>query len=374
MGGWTAIGNDALAFLAAIRWDRPSWLWLVVVPVVLAAIEWFLRRRGRAAVARIGPAIAVEALSRDRPPRPRTARFTHSLAWSCLAIGIAGPRWGDGDADGVAVGRDFACCIDLSRSMLADDGADAKARWQVAVEAAGELIDGLRSRGGHRVSVTVFAARATTLVPLTTDYDHAKSKLAELNGRFPPPTIRPDRDDFPSGTRIGTGVTAAIGTFDSRTGRTRDVLLFTDGDDPAGDDEWRGGLAAARRADVPVHVVGIGDPNQSSLIPLGREVLEFTGPDDRRDVVRTTLNESPLMTIAAESRGQYLAARRQRPAWTPFLRDVVDGGATRELAEWQLPQKRSRTAWFYLTAAALFAMGWLLNVRGVVSRTASAVG
>jgi Ca-activated chloride channel family protein len=258
--------------------------------------------------------------------------------------------------------------------MLADDGADAKARWQVAVEAAIELIDGLRSRGGHRVSVTVFAARATTIVPLTTDYDHAKSKLAELNGRYPPSTIRPDRDDFPSGTRIGAGLAAAIGTFDSRTGRTRDVLMFSDGDDPAGDDEWRGGLAAARRADVPVHVVGIGDPNQSSLIPLGRDVLEFTGPDDRRDVVRTTLNETPLTTIASESRGQYLAARRKWPDWTPFLRDVVEGGVTRELADWQLPQKQSRAAGFFLAAAGLIVLGWLSSVRGVASRTASAVG
>ena len=51
-----------------------------------------------------------------------------------------------------------------------------------------------RRRGGHRVAVVVFAAHPKVLCPLTTDYDHVRAVIEDLDGQYPPPEIRPGCD------------------------------------------------------------------------------------------------------------------------------------------------------------------------------------
>ncbi|MFO0936724.1 MAG: VWA domain-containing protein [Gemmataceae bacterium] len=230
-------------------------------------------------------------------------------------------------------------------------------RWQ---SVAGCLVTGIaqETRGGHRVAVVVFAARPQLIVPLTTDYDHIRSKLSELNGRFPPATIRPDRDDFPSGTRIGAAIAFVVESLDQRFVEFRDVILLSDGDDPADDREWNVGVTAARKVNVPVHTVSLGDPDTGSLIPLGNAPLEFEAAGGVPDLVRTRAHEDVLKAIATEGRGQFLAARRRVPDLASFVRTVVDSNATRELTDDQIPQKKARFGWFYAFAVGMALLWW----------------
>jgi Ca-activated chloride channel homolog len=357
MTGLTSLWHDLVIFLQAIRWDRPACLWLGLVPIVMVILEWISARRDRHRVRAIGAVIMIESQIVDRPRRMAGMRFLNSLVWMSLAIALAGPRWGPGESDGVAVGRDLAIVLDLSRSMLADDTERGLTRWQAAVNSAIDLAETLKNRGGHRVSITLFAARAKTIAPLTTDIDHIRTKLAEINGRYPMAELRPDREDSPSGTRIGHGLREAIESFDPRFLNSRDVILFSDGDDPANDREYREGISAARQANVPIHCVGVGEASRSSLIPLGNAgVLEFAEANGVPDVVRTRLNEDILQSIARETRGQYRPLAPRGIDWQLFLRDVIDSNESRELSEWQLPQKRSQAWRFYLAAVVVFAL------------------
>src|SRR5207247_454513 len=149
-----------------------------------------------------------------------------------------------------------------------------------------------QARGGHRLALVGFAARAQLVCPLTHDYEAFRTKLAALDADSPPPSVR--AADSVSGTRMGAGLHAAVAALDPGGRGAQDVLLVTDGDDPADDDEWRTGLAEARAAGVSVHVVAVGDPNRDSPIPTlqgGR--LQFQGTE-----VRTRLHEEPLREIA----------------------------------------------------------------------------
>src|SRR5262249_23508532 len=153
-----------------------------------------------------------------------------SLGLTVLVIGIAGPQWGRDWTQAVAPGRDLVVVLDLSRSMLAEQPS----RLHRARAGLINLAESLRERGGHRVARVVFAGRAKVVCPLTHDYDHFREAVEEIDADRLPPDIAPTDDD-PSGTRIGAGIRAAVDLHDPRNRGFQDVLLLSDGDDPARD-------------------------------------------------------------------------------------------------------------------------------------------
>ena len=347
--GLNGLLTDAREFFVAVRLARPDALWLLLlIPVLGLLNRWATRRRKRAVTAIGRPAAVAGQLTHPRPTR-RWLGLAYPIAWLLLILGIAGPRWGKSDELGVAVGRDLVIVIDLSRSMQADDMSDseAKTRWEAARKGALDLLQAIAKRGGHRVGVVVFAAKPKLICPLTTDYEHAQAVLEDVDGKFPPPDIRPGADpNVVSGTRIGAGLIAAVQAHDKEFSGSQDIVLISDGDDPADDGEWVHGSDAARAADIPVHTVGVGSTIQSTFMTIGEEGFN------------TELKEEPLKQIAAETRGQYLAARRDVPSLGEFFRTRIEPNPSRMYSGDQIPQPRERYPWFLAPALALFALGW----------------
>ncbi|QJW95859.1 VWA domain-containing protein [Frigoriglobus tundricola] len=347
--GLTGLLTDAREFVVAVRLARPDALWLLfLIPVLGLLNRWAARRRKRAVAAIGRPAAVAGQLTHPRPTR-RWLGLAYPVAWLLLVLGIAGPQWGKGDEAGVAVGRDLVIVIDLSRSMQADDMSDpeAKTRWEAARKGALDLLQAVARRGGHRVGVVVFAAKPKLICPLTTDYEHALAVLEDVDGKFPPPEIRQGADPgAASGTRIGAGLIAAVQAHDKEFSGSQDIVLISDGDDPADDGEWVHGSDAARAADVPVHTVGVGSTRPTEMV-LGEELF------------RTQLLEEPLKQIAAETRGQYLAARRDVPNLGEFFRTRIEPNPSRVYSGDQIPQPRERYPWFLAPALALFCVGWV---------------
>lgn len=359
--GLTGLLVDAREFLLAIRFARPDLLWLLLLIPLLALVNRYgLLRRGKG-IAQIGRPAAVAGLQTHPRPQRRWLGVAYPLAWIALILGLAGPRWGKSDEPGVAVGRDLVLVIDLSRSMLAKDLANDETRWEAARDGLIDLMDAVSRRGGHRVAVVAFAAKPKVLVPLTTDYDHVRAVIAELDGYYPPPEIRPGADPAAtSGTRIGAALQAAVEAHDPRFPGSQDIILISDGDDPQNDREWLHGADAARKAGIPIHSVGIGNPNVGSLIWLEDGFLELPPVEGQPpDFVRTRLHEDVLRQIAAETRGHYLPARREPPRLGDFFRSVVEPNPSRLVSDDAIPQLKDRARWFIGAALALFTVGWL---------------
>ncbi len=355
VGAWL---NDAREFLARVRFAHPDRLWLSVVPLALTLLAWLPRRRQQRRLAALGRLGAVAALQTMPYRAHRLTAFALVLVWLLLALSVARPRWGQGEERGIAVGRDLVVVLDFSRSMWAEDVRGGMARWQAAVAGTRELVDALRNRGGHRVAVVVFAARPKLLVPLTTDFDHLDFKLGELDATVPPAETRPADDDAVSGTRIGAALEAAVAAHDPRFPGFQDILLVTDGDDPAEDREWRIGITVSRAANVPVHVVGVGDPARESLIIRDGEQLEVLGKDGVRVPIQTRLHEEVAKTIADESLGAYLPARDEELRLDEFHRAKIESNATRDVGDERLPQPKERYAWFLAPAGLLLLFVW----------------
>ncbi len=335
---------------------RPLLLWLLLLLPVLIVLAYRMGKRRRVLLERFGQLEALAGLSSLQPRWRVRARLCLLASVLFLIIGLTGPRWGRGDP-GVVAGRDLMIVLDLSKSMLADDmrspeGANIKERWQAARAGIHELIDYLRQRGGHRVGLVVFAAKPWLVCPLTNDYDHFTMRLDEFSPTAPPIEVNADKDEnIPSGTRIGAGVAEGIRWHDPRFPGHQDVLLISDGHDPSpdADTEIEIGIRAARNVNIPVHVVGVGDPDNEKTVTT------------EQDVFQTKLEEKRLEEIARRTRGDYLSSQREKPALAEFFRTRIEPRPTREISDDALPQPRDRAVWFLVPALVLLLAAWWIE-------------
>jgi Ca-activated chloride channel family protein len=342
---------------------RPEALFLLALVPALVVLAFASGRRRRAALARFGRPEALAALSTLRPRRRGRARLCLLGAVLLLAVALAGPRGGRGEP-GVVIGRDLMVVLDLSKSMLADDmrgpeeGGTRMQRWQAARAGVHDLVAELRKHGGHRVGLVVFAAKPWLVCPLTADYDHFLMRLDEFSPEAPPrETVPAKGEQFPSGTRIGAAVADAVHWHDPRFPGYQDVLLVSDGDDPApdADAEIEEGIRAAEKSKIPVHVAGVGDPKEASTVVYRRA-------DGEEEVIGPTkLQEERLKEIARQTHGIYLPAEREVPRLGEFFHARIEPRPSRELSEDALPQPRERYLWFLAPALVLLVLAWWLE-------------
>jgi Ca-activated chloride channel family protein len=330
---------------------RPALLLgLTALPLllVLSALAWLRRRR----------AIRMLGVRRYVSFGPSMRRWRGTLLFNgllLLAVACAGPQWGRDYGQTRGTNSDVVVVLDLSRSMQAEQPS----RQERALRLLYDLADTLQSRGGRRVALVVFAAEARLLFPLTPDYDHFRHCLRQIEREELPPLLPGPDTPLASGTRIGAGLRQAVAAADVAHGARPAIVLLSDGDDPAAnDEEWLGGVLAARAEGIHIHVVAVGDPDQPRTIPEGAEVLRYRGQE-----VRTRLNEPLLQEIARRTGGEYL------PAYTHFLplgtlvsgildQQPVSPGLEPDDA---LPVFRQQYLWFLAPALGLLLLSLCCN-------------
>jgi Ca-activated chloride channel family protein len=335
---------------------EPRVLYLLMAFPILTLIQLIFAWHRRRLLGRIGTPRALFSLM---PPKPRfrwLTSFAIATAFSLLIAGAAAPHWGHDARPEVVAGRDIVILLDMSGSMRATDAPPN--RFERARESLMELADAIRQRGGHRLGLVVFASDAQVVVPLTYDYDHFREKLADLDMDHLPPGLAP-KADTKSGTRIGIGLKTAVAAHfaldaispqisapDPAMRGFQDVILLSDGDDPVDDAEWRDGLNAIAKWEIPVSAIGIGDPDSDAKVPGHFDAV-------------TRLRDKPLREIARMTGGHYLDARTSPVRLTEFFRHRIEskGGTALEGDPLTLPNPRQ--SWFYGGALALFAIGWL---------------
>jgi Ca-activated chloride channel family protein len=330
---------------------HPQALWLLAILPPLGVLAWLARRWRRQVLMQLSGALGLSLLQKIKWRRSwRTWGGIAGLI--LLVLGIAGPQWGRDRDQSLAPGRDVVVVLDLSLSMLAKDvpSAASDSRLGQALAAAKNLADVAEKRGGHRLALVVFASRAKALCPLTQDYDHFRDALDQVDALDPLLEIGPTAET-PSGTRIGRGLEEAVRLLhESAAAGHQDIVLLSDGDDPAQEEEWRVGAEAARRLKIPVHTVGLGDPSHASAIPIpGSGDLRYHG-----SIASTRLEEKPLQEIADRTGGSYTPARTKALP----LADLLYAG--RELREDSVPVFRQHYNWFYALSFAFLAFSFVI--------------
>ena len=344
------------------EWFGNPWAFTLLAALpVLGVLALFATWRRRRVLARLGQLTTLATSVR----RGRWRRWLRMLAFSAgltaLVAGVAGPRWGRDAEVRVMPGRDLMVVLDVSRSMLAEDVRPN--RLDRAKAALVELADRVQRRGGHRLGLVVFAAHGKVVCPLTHDYDYFRAKVEEFDAAHLPADLRPGLDGPISGTRIGEGLQKAVEAHDARFQGFQDILLISDGDDPADDGEWAEGAKAARAAGIRVFTVGIGDPEVGGRIPFGNDVLRYEGRE-----VWSRLQEKPLEEIARRTGAGYTAARKEPPRLGELFRERIEPGPVREVMDDALSIRRQRYPWFF--GAAFLLLGITMMISEVGGRRA----
>jgi Ca-activated chloride channel family protein len=336
---------------------HPWMLWLLVLLPLWSLFRLFLERRRRRVLARLGRLPLLAGLAEGPRQWPFLRQLCLGLGTTALALGAAGPQWGREPQVELMPGRDLVVAVDLSRSMLTDDVPPH--RLARARQALLELADAVQRRGGHRLALVGFAARPKLFCPLTHDYDHFREKVEQLDARFLPPELQTRPEDV-SGTRIGLGLLQAMQAHElvEENRGFQDVLLISDGDDPADDHDWELAIHEALTYAVPINTVGIGDPQSGGRVPAPGGLLEYDGK-----VVVSRLKEKPLEEIAQRTGGRYLAARTGPVRLGEFFQDWITSRAAHEISADSVPVYRQRYPWFLATALGLFTLEVLIGRR-----------
>jgi Ca-activated chloride channel family protein len=225
--------------------------------------------------------------------KARCYRLPHYLRWVALAlliIGLAGPRQILEETLITSEGIDIILALDVSGSMAAEDfviNGQRKNRLNVVKSVVKEFID---QRVSDRIGLVVFAARAYTACPLTTDYNWLKENLSRVNLGV-----------LEDGTAIGSGISSSLLRLKESRAKSRIIILLTDGANNAGRIEPLTAAKLASTMGVKVYTIGAGT-NGFAPVPVnmfGQIVYQNIAVD---------IEEEPLKEIAAMTGAKYFRA------------------------------------------------------------------
>jgi Ca-activated chloride channel homolog len=258
-----------------------TWPWallaLAVVPIVIVAYVWQLRRKRKYAVSYASLSLIREALPKRSSWRRHLPAAFLLVAMAALVFATARPQ----AVVSVSTSHtSIMLTLDVSRSMCSTDVAPN--RLTAAQNAAKKFVD--EQPSGTRIGIVAFSGAAQVLVPPTTDGDRLKSAIDNLTTGM--------------GTVIGNGLLTSIDALSkvnhdiapstvklSPAQRKRQpfaskyqpdiIVLLTDGAATGGVNPLDAARQAADRR-VRIYTVGFGTNNPGTLVCTSEQL----GADD----------------------------------------------------------------------------------------------
>ena len=276
------------------RFANPEWLHAIWIVLLVVALLVFLEFRGRSVldrfVSRIMQSRLVQKISFVR--RLLTIALI-GLSMIFIVVTLMRPQWGRTVRDMAKVESQIMICLDLSKSMLAEDVAPSRLeRAKVELDSLLGLMD-----EGQQVGLIGYAGKATVLCPMTTDFGFLRLVLKEAN---------PDIIGL-GGTKIGDAIRTAVRGFGETGDINRMIMLLTDGEDH---DSFPMEVAAeAREKGIRIVSIGFGDEAGSKIEITDPQTGARSFLKDRngREVL-SRLDGATLRDIALETEGAYIPA------------------------------------------------------------------
>lgn len=273
-----------------MTFGRPWWLLLLLLLPLLA---WLRRRRGPPPAFLYSSARLLRGLVPLRRRGP--AWWLAALRWLALTCGIvalAQPRLSHSETRLISEGVDIVVVFDMSGSMAAEDFVvDGRRinRMEMSRRVVREFI---RRRPNDRIGLVLFATDAYVAVPPTLDHEYLLRTLERL-----------ELGDIPGDqTAIGMGLASALNRLREVQGRSRVVVLMTDGQNNAGKIDPRTAAEVAQALGVRVYTIGVGTRGRAPT-PVqdvfGRKFYRWVDVD---------IDEETLRYVAERTGGRYFRA------------------------------------------------------------------
>jgi Ca-activated chloride channel family protein len=287
------------------RFANPDFLYLLLLLPVLILLFILNQIRKTKALRRLGDANLVNGLVPEMSGLRPILKFALQLfAVSAGIIMIARPQFGSKIADVKKQGVEVIIALDVSNSMLAEDIQPD--RLTRAKQAISRLVDNLED---DKIGLIVFAGDAYTQIPLTTDYISAKMFLSAIT-----PDIVPKQ-----GTAIGAAINLGMRSFSPGDGKSKALIIITDGENHEDDPVKEAEEAAA--AGVIIHTLGIGS-TEGVPIPVIKNGRKDYLKDEDGSTVITKLDEEILKKVALSTNGNYVRASNSNIGLDEIFGDI----------------------------------------------------
>jgi Ca-activated chloride channel family protein len=261
---------------------------LLLLLLLALPLWWWRRRRRRPPAARYSDLSPVMPVARRRRWLGELPAALRSCAVGAWIIAAAGPRLGSDTVEVTSEGIAIVLAVDVSSSMLAEDFAPSN-RLDVARDRSVAFV---RGRRYDRIGLVSFAGEALTKVPITTDYAVLEQAILDLR-----------IGELDDGTAIGTAIAVAANRLRRAQGRSKVVVLLTDGENNRGRVDPRTAAVAAKEFGVRIYTIGVGTQGEARL-PIGR------GPEGqlRYQMMPVRIDEPLLRDVAQSTGGRYFRA------------------------------------------------------------------
>ena len=263
----------------------PEALWLL-----LLLPAWWLWRRLRRKDAIVFSRTSVLATGPHVGGWIPTIIFVlRNIALAFFVIALARPRSGAHTETQTSEGINIVIAIDLSSSMLALDFRPNN-RIEVAKAKVKQFI---ARRTSDRIGIVAFAGEALTQVPLTTDYPVVMQAVSNLQA-----------GQLEDGTAIGNGIATAANRLRDAPGKSRVLIILTDGVNNRGSIEPLVAAKAAAAYGIRIYGIGVGSAGMAP-VPVGRNAAGGL----RYEYQPVEIDEALLTNIARMTGGRYFRAR-----------------------------------------------------------------
>lgn len=269
-----------------LEFANPEYFYLLLL-LPLIVVWYVLRQKKQYAVLNVSSAEQFH-----KAPKTLRKRLRHILllfrliAVAFLIIALARPQTSSSRESINTEGIDIILSMDVSTSMDAEDLKPN--RLAAAKKTAAEFIG---KRKNDRIGLVQFAGESFTQCPITIDHNILLNLLNQLKTGI-----------LEDGTAIGDGLANAVSRIKDTDGKSKVIILLTDGRNNKGNISPQTAAELARTFDIRVYTIGVGSKGQAPITvdtPFGK----------RKMMMEVEIDEEVLQKIADITGGKYFRAK-----------------------------------------------------------------
>jgi len=273
------IGNVIDRF-KGINFHSPWAFLLLLLPIGYAVWYIYQHRLTFASFKTSGAGDAIDELPTSLKAKLRHLPvILHLVGLGVLVIALARPQKRDNWESNTVEGIDILVAMDVSTSMLATDFSPN--RLTVSKKMAVNFVE---KRENDRIGLVVFAGESFTQCPLTTDHSVLNNLLMDIRTGL-----------LEDGTALGDGLATAITRLKDSDGKSKVVVILTDGVNNRGSVSPITAAQIAEAYKVKVYTIGIGTNKEYSITPQGK--------------MKNEIDEKTLQEVAKATGGKYFRAK-----------------------------------------------------------------
>jgi len=268
------------------RFAHPVFLIFTLLSIGILVYHLVLKKQKYASMRYSDLSLMDNLKSTSRLREVKLLPILRALAILCFVLALAQPQSGLVSQEVTSEGIDIMLILDISGSMRAED-FQPQNRLYVAKQVIEDFIS---QRQTDRVGLVVFSRQSFLQCPLTLDYKILSDLVKKV-----------DFGMIEDGTAIGLAITNAVDHLKFGKGKSKIIILLTDGVNNAGEIDPITAANVASAMDIKIYTIGAGKP--------GRAIYPFRG---RYISLPIELDEKTLTQIAQITDGKYFRAKDEK--------------------------------------------------------------